>query len=404
MRVPVPALPLLVLGAILRAAPAGSSALPPLEGRVSGELLLAKLPGAPPLRWSVDLRANNEAGGASQISAEGEGTKLRGEVKVDLRGDGTWRLTSATLDLARWRGAFSRWGGTMMDGVVVTGTLSVTGHGTLQHGRPSGELLVVLRDGEIRSPSGGWRLTGVSLSGSFALDGDAAGFRSTAPLTLLVQTITTTRFGARNLGIYGRLENPSTFALSSARLEIAGGDMTVAPCRVELHPFQIETDVTVNRVGLQDVAALVPDALRSAHGRIDGVAHIGWTAASGFDVGAGHIVLRPDEPAQVTLRPFPGLFTGNLPTWMLTLPAWLVHWSLPGLRQAELGQIPINASSLQVTFSPTPDAEGRTAVIRLTGVPDYHIQTPIMLQTNVRGPLRTFIKLTHANNVSVGVH
>ncbi len=393
-------LPLLLLVAIVASARAENAArwlFAPIDGQLAGDIALKTiLPGAPALRWTLVAMRRNEHTQHAVLTLAGPGTQVRLEADLDAaKQTGTWKLTDASFDLAQWNAVLVHSLPAPFAGLIFTGTVQTTGSGVIQNSGPAGEIRMTVRDATVRDPEAGWRLDGVGAEGRFAVDTGARRVQSAAPMTLTVRTITTKRFGARNLTVDGTLEDKSKFALSSARIEIAGGDVSAAPCSVELSPFRITVDLTIDRIGLQDVAALVPNALANARGRVDGVARISWSEATGFQVGNGHLILRKDGPADVTLRPFPGLFTARLNS--------AVQWLLPGLRKAELGEVPIEADSLEVTFSPTPDAEGRTAVIHLTGTPKDKRRTPIDLETNVHGPLQTFLDLGTTKNLRVGV-
>ncbi len=396
----------LLLFAILTMARAASDwPLPPLDGELSGDFAATIVPDAPSLHWRVVSQSTGEHTRHLLVRVTGPGTDVRLDADVNLANRiSTWTLVDAKLDLARWAAALSH-EVPALSGNSISGTLSVTGSGVVQNNEPSGTIAVSVREAVVRNAAAGWSLDGISLNGDFAVDAAASVIRSAGPLTLNVRTITTKRFGARNLTVNGMLQDLQTFALAAARIEIAGGDLVAAPATVELQPLRLALDVTVNRIGLQDVAALVPTALLSAHGRVDGTMRIGWTAKNGIELGKGHLILRSDEPAQVTLKPFPGLLTGGLPGWLMKLPPWLVRWSIPNLREAELGRAPIDARSLDVTFSPQPDSEGRTAVAHLVGVPNgATARTPVDITANVYGPLNALIHLGTSTNFTIGVH
>lgn len=387
---------LVAVAAVARAEDPRPWLFAPVDGNLSGEVALRTIAGAPVLHWTLTNERGSDRVQHVALAVDGPGTKIRVEAELDAASQtGTWKITAASLDLATWNQAIGQ-RLSAPPGVTLTGKAGFTGSGVYRNRIPSGEIGVVIRDATVRDTSAGWRLDGVGLDARFAIDLAAATIRSAAPLTLTVKTITTSRFGARNLTVDGELKDGKTFALRSAQLEIAGGEMSAAPCTVDLTPFAIAVDLTLNRIGLQDVAALVPNALVSAYGRVDGVVHLSWSTASGFELGQGHLVLRSDAPAEVTLKPAPGLFTARM-------NEWVVRWILPALRRAELGQVPIEAKSLDIAFSPIPDAEGRTAVIHLTGSPKGKQRIPIEMDTNVHGPLQTFIDLGTKQGVSLGV-
>lgn len=370
---------------------------PPLDGQLMGELALSSIRGAPSLHWTVRSDPRGERGRRIVLAADGAGAKIRAEIDLDLAGRaGTWKITQADLEAAKWSGILAKWSPQTGPGWAVAGELSVTGSGTFSAGGGLvGELVVKLRNGTLGDASAGWRLEGISLDGRFAIDQTAGSIRSVTPATVNVRVIATKRFGARNLTIDGFLQGLRTFAVHAARVEIAGGTMVSAPCAVELQPVRIVTDVTFNRIGLQDVAALVPGLVASARGRVDGQMHLTWTAVGGFEIGSGTLTMQHDEWAEVRLMPSPGLITGNLPPKVLQF--------YPGLGDLETGKIPLKPEILEVSFTPQGDAEGRTASIHLAGGPvDPNLRAPVDLVINVRGPLESLIKFGTSSRMHFG--
>jgi hypothetical protein len=58
-----------------------------------------------------------------------------------------------------------------------------------------------------------------------------------------------------------------------------------------------------------------------------------------------------------------------------------------------MGQMPLRAEVLEVTFTPLGDAAGRTAWVHLAGGPvDPNLKAPIDLTVNVQGPLQSLIR------------
>lgn len=382
-------------------APAAASS-PAISAHLAGELTQALIPGAPPLQWSADLAAQTDGSMHAMFSGEGQGTRVHLEIGRDATGRNlTWKLTDATVTLEQWKGAISRLSKTLASGLAFTGDATISGQGDFRYGVPAGEVTLVIHDATIRDAAQGWSLAGISVTGSFGFEMSPFTLRSTSPLTIAVQTITTKRFGARNLLVQGRLENRAKLQLTNGRVEVAGGDMIASPFVVDLNPFHVSADVTINRIGLEDVVALVPTAVQAAHGRVDGMARIEWDGESDPKLISGHLVLRSDSPADVTLWPTPGLFTGRLPGWL----SWVAPAVSRTLSRAELGHVPIAAHSLDVTFSHQADVEGRTAVVHLMGEPqDPKTHIPLDIETNVHGPLEAVVQFVMTNNVSVGLH
>lgn len=393
---------LLLIAAVLLAGVAGAHAqdapwlVPPIDGALSGQLAPGFLAGAPAVEWHVTAERVDDVVRKVGVTAEGKGLHvvLRGLVNVRT-GTGTWQLEETTADAAVWFGPATATAGGATAGLSATGKWLITGAGELERGVPRGSVAISWLDGQVRNETEGWTLDGVGFEAAFAFDAGAKTVRSTQPARLTIRTITTKRLGARNLEITGWLKDRLTAEISAAAIEIAGGTAVASPFTVSLEPLRAQLHLQLTRIGLQDVAALVPEVVTGAFGRVDGEVRLGWTAGKGLEIGDGRLVLRSDEPAQVRLAPTPGLITGNLS------PTIVKYY--PGLDKAELGLIPIRADSLDVTFSPEPDAEGRTAVIHLSGMPDDpKAKAPVFLDVNVRGPLQPFIKLGTGTKLSFG--
>lgn len=375
-------------------------ALPIWAGNVAGVVTSDLLPGAPPIRWSVAVEPSSGTTQRLRLAADAEALSARVEVEVDpATRDGTWTLTGASIDLARWFPSLAGHFKASVSGLSIRGPIAVTGQGQLHHGVPVGTLAVTARDMRIADDAAGWALEGIDFDAEFAVDAETGAVCGTKPITLAMRTIITPRFGARNFSLTARLESRDSLALESARIEIAGGELSAAAAKVPLRPLAPSLEVTLTRIGLQDVAALVPGAVAEAHGRIDGRVILNWTDAQGFEVGNGTLIARPDEPAEVTLNPTPGLITSQIPKHVRPI----ILWFYPGLDKLELGQLPIRADLLEVTLTPQGDEQGRTAVVHLAGSPtDPKKRAPVDLVVNVHAPIKTLINLGTARGVHFG--
>jgi hypothetical protein len=370
--------------------------LPPLDGEFSGTFHAKLWPGAPALPWKITVHDGEPGQRAIAVEAQAAGTRLRLRAELsEATRAGTWSIEEGSLDIARWWPALAPTLGETAQALTASGVIELSGGGELRDGAPSGVVKIVLREGAVRHPTDGWTLEGVSLAGSFSVDARGAAVRSDGPLELTVKTITTMRFGARNLLVRALLENLQSLSVREARIEIAGGDAMVDPCTVPLSPLSLDVKLRLVRVGLQDLAALVPQALTEARGRADGSLGLRWNAETGVVMGAGQFAVRSDEPAVVRLAPTPGLISGSLPESVLQY--------YPGLGQIETGEVPLRAELLEVVFTPEGDSEGRTARVRLTGGPvDPRLRAPIDLTINVRGPLDALVRFGTDSRLSFG--
>lgn len=370
--------------------------LPPLNGELTGTFHARLWPGAPALPWKIAVHDGAPGQRALSVEVQAPGTRLRlsGQVS-EATAAGTWTIEEGSLDIAQWWPVLAPSFGETASALTASGTIELSGGGELRDGVPSGVVKIMLREGVVRQSTEGWTLDGVSLAGSFSLDAGGAAVRSDGPFELTVKTITTTRFGARNLLVRALVDDWQTLSVREARIEIAGGDAMLDPCTVPLSPIALDVKLRLVRVGLQDLAALVPQALTEARGRADGSVGLRWSAESGLVLGAGQFAVRSDEPAVVRLAPTPGLISNSLPTSALQY--------YPGLGQIETGEVPLRAELLEVVFTPEGDSEGRTARVRLAGGPvDPKLRAPIDLTINVRGPLDALVRFGTDSRLSFG--
>lgn len=381
--------------AILGLVACGAAEAPPprLQGELAGEFALTLLPDPPPLPWKVSLQSLDDGRQRIVLAVESDGTTLQVQVDADLATkSGTWRILEGKLDANRWLGRILTHFG--KPGLTAKGTLALTGSGSLKDGVPGGSLRFAWRGGALEDTKAGWALQGIEAAGEFGFDDFRTAVRSLQPATVTVKTITTKRFGARNLAVTARLKDGWTLALDDARVEIAGGYARAAACELPLLSPRVETDVSFERVGLQDIVALVPEVMSEAHGRVDGHVHLTWTPPANFVVGRGELKLSQNEKAEVRLAPTPGLITSNL------TPAILQYY--PGLDEIELGRVPLIAEAFQVSFTPDGDAEGRTATVHLAGV-GKNKKAPVDVTVNVRGPVEPLLRLgMQARGLSFG--
>lgn len=360
--------------------------LPDVDGELRGELTPTLFPGAPVLHWETMARRVKDGTRHVVLTLQGEGTHLRAEADVDIAtGAGSWVLTEAMLDGRVWVAPFFNWIGGSAAGIVGGGELRLRGRGALRDGQPVGTLAATWRRGNLRGADGSWTIDGISFEGEFAVDARDGRLHSTDLAKIFVQTIATSRYGARNFAIDARLRDTRSAQVEAARIEIAGGEAVAKPCVVSLRPFEIQVDVAFTRVGLADIVALVPGLLSDARGRVDGHVHLGWTPSGGLQLGEGAIAARSDEPAEFRLAPTPGLITDKVPP--------TVKQQVPALGLIEMGKVPLRATLLNVVFMPKPDANGRTAYLHLIAGPvDPKLHAPVDLEVNVRGPIQPLIK------------
>jgi hypothetical protein len=373
--------------------------LPSIEGALAGDFMPTLLPGAPSLHWTVTVQPTKAGEHRVVLAAAGPGTHGRVELTLDpATGNGDWKVIDAGLQASSWSPALAQRLG-LGANVAATGEWIVNGQGVLRASKPSGTIAIAWHNGSLGDAEAGWQLDGVTFEGEFAFDVATRSFKSARQATLTVQTITTKRFGARQLRLAAMLRDGDRVALDSASVEIAGGTVTADPAVVLLRPVDVQLDLRLSRIGLQDLVQFVQKVVLDATGRVDGQLHLGWSKATGPTIGAGAFVLSPGETADVTVAPSPGLITSSIsPKLNDVLPALL-----PALKRIEMGEAPLRAQLLDLTITPNGDQEGRTATVHLQGEPtDTNLHAPVDLVVNYRGPLNLLLKFGVATKISYG--
>jgi hypothetical protein len=342
--------------------------------------------------WRLAWAENGGEGAArrGEIAVTGPGVTLRMKLELfEQEQRLRWRVNEGRVDLGAWLPVLAARPelADALAGITATGELVIAGAGEWTGEAVKGEMTVALNDAVLRNAEQDWALEGVSVS----VGGDVADLvAGRVPLALDVRTITTGRFGARALAVRAALAEWARIDVASATVEIAGGRVTAKPFVVALAQPKLAVDLAMERVGLQDVAALVPDFLADGRGRVNGAVRINWSQAAGIDVGSGYMEIDPSERAEVRFRPNPGLLTSTLPPQVLEL--------YPGLTNVEMGKATLLAEQLEVRLSPEGDAEGRSATVVIAGGPvDKTLKAPLVLRINVRGPLAPLV--TFGSNI-----
>ncbi|MBI5381611.1 MAG: hypothetical protein HZA31_06900 [Opitutae bacterium] len=389
------------------------ASLPPLVGELAGKIALNALPGLPPLAWDVALLPADAGRLRVKVSARNESTQIVVHADLDATGTaGTWRLETGRFDAALWLGMIAPQFSPKAANLTGQGFFLFTGGGVIRDGRLTGRIDAEWRDGVLRDAVMGWTLDGVAFHGQFDLDSVGPRLVSAGPCEFTAKTISTARFGARNLFARGVLVDDWQFALAAGRVEIAGGEAVVDPCTLSLLPPVYEVNMHLHRVGLPDIVALAPGGLSDARGLIEGTVQVGWSSKAGLKVGAGGLTVSSEEPAVVRLAPTPGFLTKRVPERFELLPrsfGLLARWlapknpAFPELREIELGRTELQVKTLTIKLTPGGDSRGRSAVVQLIGRPvkaDSHVEL-VTVEVALAGPLDTVLRFGLNQTVSV---
>lgn len=388
---------LLVLVAALGAgrANAGEAAgagwrVPPLDGEIAGEFTPLFLPGAPPLRWQVAVATTKPGERTVRATIDAPGLKVQAQALLDPRGEGTWQLGEARVDLGEWFGWFVPKLMPDSPAASLTGELVLRGAGSWRNEVLGGRVEINVRDGRFEDPTRKVVVEGLALR--IELD-DLLKPRSAG-----VQELTWRggKFDAIPFGA-GRVEfalEGEEVRVQSAKLLLFGGELRVASTVFSTRDAALAVTANVQGIDLSQILFLLPPVLSAAQGRLDGQLALRRDAA-GLQIGAGRLALRAGETADLRMMPTPGLLSSQLP------PAVKQHY--PGLGRMETGGIPLRAENLEIVLTPDGDREGRSATVQIKGGPaDASLKAPVVLQLNVRGPLDQVVKFGTQSNLRFG--
>jgi hypothetical protein len=390
--------------------------IPPISGEFSGKFRATGLAGSPEVAWK--LRVQPGSSGQKHIEADftSEGARLRLQADLDsATGDGTWDVLQSELDAGAWLAVLSPQLGEVLANVTASGKLELTGSGKIKDGRPAGVAKLTWENGSLINAVDDWKLEGISLKGDIAIDFlDIAAMTSSSPWELAIRTISSTRFGARNLSVSANFNEDRTVSLLSARVELAGGEVTVDPSTISLFPPIFNFNVRIDRVGLQDLVALVPASLSDARGRIDGVVRLGWSERLGLQVGVGSFKLRDDEIATLRLVSAPGFLTEQVPERISLLPEWMGgigKWFSPknpvydDIEEIELGRTELQIVSFSVALSPEGDDLNRTGVVQVSARPTAPgaLVKLVSFQVNIFGSVSQLLQYSMIDQASFKV-
>ncbi len=367
-----------------------------------------------PLAWSVTFPSAVNTVRTGRLAVTGADFVLRIALEWDITtGHLSWRVDEGRVDLGAWLSALATRAdlASVLAGVDATGELMIAGEGTWHDDVTTGGLRMNVNDAIVRNETEGWSVEGITLHAG----GDASELlKGHMPIELAVRAISTSRFGARNLRATVVMEDFERIELTSAQIEIAGGEVTAEPFSMSLAKPALSVTLVMKRVGLQDLVVFAPTTFSNASGRINGTLRLDWNQANGVQVGGGRLALEKSEPATVRLVSSPGFLTAQVPARFTLLPAWLgplARWFSPvnpsyaTLSEIEQGKLDLRVESLNVRLTPEGDERGRSASAFLRARPE---QTggavgEVTFQINVSGPLSSVLRIGIKESFSLQV-
>ncbi len=365
------------------------------------------------VEWIVTGEPFDEGRHRTMLQLAGEGLTLRASLVTDIRsGQTTWTIDKGSVQLASWASAVAQRWAPEWGHLAAHGELSLSGAGSWENERPHGRIHISTTGASLTDSLAGWTLDGIAFAGNFDLRPDFS-LQSHDPAALTVQTISTARFGARQLRVRGRLVNSEVFSVETVFVEIAGGFIESRETfPITLSPFSLRAPLRISRIGVQDVAALVPSGLADARGRLHGEIILGWDKARGVEIGMGNLLLDAFEPTIVRLSPSPGLLTSSIPARFQFLPGKIGRWlslrnsGYDDLQAIELGHTELRVDSLRIALTPEGDGEGRSARVSIEATPldaGGAVQK-VSFSVNVSGPLSALLNIGLTQDFSTSIH
>jgi len=360
--------------ALRAAAPAGSWIVPPLDGSFSAQVTPFFLPGAPAVQVELNLRTTAPGVRDVTFAVQADGLSLEGGARLDARGEGEWRVSKGSVDLAAWSGpALSHFAPAAAGSVG--GRMRVTGAGTLRGGAVDGSAELELEGGSYDNPVKKLVVTGLAAKVRIA---DLRRLRSEPGQVVTWEGGSFDQLAIGAGRVRFRLEG-NAVQIEDARVAVLGGELSVPRATVAFNASSYALAARLTGAQLGAMLPLLPPLLASARGGLDGRVDL-RSDAEGIRIESAHLALRSGETAELRFLPSPGFISSQLPA--------RVRQYYPGLVQLETGGIPLRAERLELVMSAEGDELGRTGVVSREGGPaDPALRAPLVIQVNVRGPL-----------------
>jgi len=187
-------------------------------------------------------------------------------------------------------------------------------------------------------------------------------------------------------------------------LEVLGGRVALAPFTLDPATMLVRVQAEVTNLALKEIAALLPETLADAKGRLSGKMEVRWSPTVGFEPGRGALQIHADEPAALRLAATPGFLTQHMPERIFLLPeklGALAKWFAPknpafdSLRHIELGEDSLTVEKMKVELYPDGPDGVRSATVEVTARPPKgSIVEQVSFTINVAGPLKQVLDLS----------
>lgn len=387
---------LAVIGAAV-AALAASAMAGRMEGGVGGDLQIEAL-SALGLRWRMELGGPE---GALRLAADAPGVTMRVEAEPSAAGDWRWRIAEGAVDLAEvWpvlKPALAKGAGDW----VVEGKAMISGEGVwTPAGGPIGVVKLELREARASSAELAIELNGIEVD--IQTDQPGAGVLPPGQ-SLRVAKITAGGVTAERFEMKFGITAARVLELAVAELDVLGGKARIKPMAILLNATELVAGAEIEGLSLSQLAALMPNAVSGARGKLSGQVQVVWDVKAGVRINDGGLAIVRSDDAVLSLAPAPGFLTGNMPPRFALLPAWLgplARWTAPEnpayapLQAIEMGRVGLSIETLEVKFYPEKAGGERTATVRLIAQPfGSALVEKITIEVNLAGALARVLEL-----------
>lgn len=386
--------------------------MPPLHGELAGRLVLRGFGDAPDIIWRMTARPGAAGDETMEVVAEAPGLHAAMQLQWHAKTQTwQWQLRRGELDLAPWWFALAARAGmaeVLPADLGLTGLVTLQGQGEIGPAGLTGVITANIDDMAVDSTSQAWSVAGLRAKarldftpdGRMLLTGELAAPRAEVAGVALDQL--TVELGGDAAG---------ALQVTRAEFGLFGG-------RVEVQPFDLPRTGTETRLraalkdlALERMAPLLPGAVQSVQGRLQGTLTASWSADGGFRPGTGGLVITPDANASMRLAPAPGFLTGHMQARIMWLPAWLgfvarrmsiENPAYAALSDIETGRTALAVDKFEVRLNPDGPGGTRSATVAVEARPATGgLVEKVSFKINVAGPLEQVLRLGTEGRVRV---
>lgn len=386
--------------------------LPPLRGDLRGSFHLRKIPAASPILW--ELRAQPERHDTNRFLLTAKSTGLHVVLQLDLPrngGEGHWRVVEGVVDPKPWMRVFINAFG--LTGVpadlVVQGELTISGEGELKGTQLTGTVVAAMQGASVESAEQQWSVADLDLEARINL-GSPVPYLAGVTLRAPRAEVTGVVLDHVDVAITG--DSEQRLRVERAQVGMWSGRVALRPFSFDLSKPAIRATAELDRVALENLAALVPETISEGHGSLNGTVEFSWSAAKGLQAGRGNLRLSPGAPTTLRLAAAPSLLTSHVPRkieWVPSALGPIARWlaldnpAYETLRRIEMGEMPLTVNVMSVELYPDgPD--GSTSVrVKMSARPeDGSVVDEVSFQVNVTGPINEVMQLGADDRVHFG--